>query len=55
VSGQYKRGDRVRDRKWGGRFVGTVRRVDRDGDLYVRWDGLMTEDQMRPDEVELLR
>jgi hypothetical protein len=26
--------------------------VDGDGALYVKWDGLMVEDQMRPDEVE---
>lgn len=52
---QYQRGDRVRDKKWGDRYVGTVRRVDKDGDLYVQWDGLTVEDQMRPDEVESLR
>jgi len=42
----------VRDRKWGGRYTGTIVRVDPDGDLYVQWHGTAVEDQVRPDEVE---
>jgi hypothetical protein len=49
---QFNRGDRVRDTKWGGQYVGTVRRVDADGDLYVTWDGHLGEHQMSPDGVE---
>jgi hypothetical protein len=51
VSAAYEAGDRVRDTKWDGSYVGTVKRVDDDGDLYVTWDGHFVEDQMGPDEV----
>jgi hypothetical protein len=49
---QFSRGVRVRDTKWGGQYVGTVRRVDADGELYVTWDGQFGEHQMSPHEVE---
>lgn len=42
----------VRDRKWGGRYTGTIVRIDDDGDLFVQWHGTFVEDQVRPDEVE---
>jgi hypothetical protein len=49
----YEAGDRVRDRKWDGTYVGTVLRVGDGGDLFVKWDGHWVECQMSPDEVEL--
>jgi hypothetical protein len=42
----------VRDRKWRGRYTGTIVRVDSDGNLFVQWHGVCVEDQVRPDEVE---
>jgi hypothetical protein len=63
-------GNRVRDRKWGGVYTGTISRVDTAADLaerraegdddptlyvYVKWDGTsFTEDQLSPDEVEII-
>lgn len=52
IVGAYEPGDRVRDNKWGGQFVGTVKRIFGDGDVGVHWDGSIVEDQMRPDEVK---
>lgn len=46
-------GDRVRDTKWGGEYVGTVvREFDEPGEVGVRWDGHFVEDQMSPGEYE---
>lgn len=50
---EFAQGDRIRDRKWGGQFTGTARRVD-DENVYVVWDGGFVEDQMGRDEVELI-
>jgi hypothetical protein len=44
-------GDRVQDCILDGRYVGTVTRVDADGDLFVKWDGLFTEYQMGSHQV----
>ena len=44
---------RVRDRNWGGRFVGTV--VRRHGtSLYVQWADSLLEDELQPCEVDLI-
>jgi hypothetical protein len=48
---EFKVKDRVQDVIWDGRYTGTVQRVDSDGCLFVAWDGLMAEDQMRPNKV----
>jgi hypothetical protein len=45
---EFKSGDRVQDCIWDGRYVGTVTRVDVNGDVFVRWHGHLAEDQMRP-------
>jgi hypothetical protein len=44
----YQPGVRIRDTKWGGQYVGTVNRVDADGELHVTWDGQFGEHQMSP-------
>lgn len=47
------RGDRVRDRIWGGTEDGTVTGVDADGTVTVQWDSAQfTEDQRNVSEVE---
>lgn len=47
-------GDRVRDTKWGGQYVGTVTRLfDGHGEVGVKWDGRLAEGQMSPGEYEI--
>ena len=41
----------VRDRKWGGRFSGTVVRRDADS-VFVAWHGSFVEDELCLAEVE---
>lgn len=47
----FEVGDRVRDTKWDGTYVGTVNRVDADGDVSVTWDGHFADYQMSPNDV----
>jgi len=54
---KIRKGDRVRDAKWGGKFIGTVvRTATRKGEchVFVQWDGIAVEDEMRVAEVEAL-
>jgi hypothetical protein len=45
-------GDRVRDTKWGGEYVGTVTGTWPDGDVEVKWDGHFAGYQMSAGEYE---
>ncbi|HAM34526.1 MAG TPA: hypothetical protein DCP85_01180 [Elusimicrobia bacterium] len=54
---RIKKGDRVRDAKWGGKFTGTVVRVQTSASrrwVYVQWDNIAVEDQLLDYEVEAL-
>jgi hypothetical protein len=42
----------VRDRKWGGRYAGTVVHVE-GGAVFVAWHGSFVEDELCVDEVEV--
>jgi hypothetical protein len=42
----------VRDRRWGGRFSGTVTQRAEDR-VYVAWHGSFVEDELRIDEVDV--
>jgi hypothetical protein len=49
----YEVGDRVRCTKWTDEnYVGPIRRIDDDGDLYVTLDGHWVEQQLSPADVE---
>jgi hypothetical protein len=51
------KGDRVRDAKWGGEFIGTVVRTDERNDkrmVFVQWDNLAVEDELLESEVKAL-
>jgi hypothetical protein len=44
----------VSDRKWGGRYTGTmVRRSG--GSIFVAWHGTCVDDELGTDEVEVVR
>ncbi|MBI5245503.1 MAG: hypothetical protein HY922_17715 [Elusimicrobia bacterium] len=54
---RIRKGDRVRDAKWGGKFIGTVvRTATRRGErrVFVQWDGIAVEDELREAEVHAL-
>ena len=54
---KIRKGDRVRDAKWGGKFTGTVVRVQTSASrrwVYVQWDIIAVEDQLLDYEVEAL-
>ena len=54
---KIRKGDRVRDAKWGGKFIGTVVRVaTRKGGrvVFVQWDDIAVEDELLEAEVEAL-
>ena len=54
---RIRKGDRVRDLKWGGKFTGTVVRVQTSASrrwVYVQWDNIAVEDQLLDYEVEAL-
>ncbi|MBI4376338.1 MAG: hypothetical protein HY549_07790 [Elusimicrobia bacterium] len=54
---RIRKGDRVRDVKWGGKFTGTVVRVQTSASrrwVYVQWDNIAVEDQLLDYEVEAL-
>jgi hypothetical protein len=49
---ELRAGATVRDRKWGGRWVGTVTRVV-DGRVFVAWDDSFTQDELDPADVDV--
>lgn len=54
---RVKKGDRVRDSKWGGKFTGTVvRTATRKGErrVFVQWDNITVEDELLEVEVTAL-
>ena len=54
---KIRKGDRVRDAKWGGKFIGTVvMTATNNGEhrVFVQWDGIAVEDELREAEVEAL-
>jgi hypothetical protein len=54
---KIKKGDRVRDAKWGGRFTGTVvKTMTRRGErrVFVQWDNIAVEDELPETEVKAL-
>jgi len=54
---KIRKGDRVMDAKWGGKFTGTVvRAATRKGEhrVFVQWDGIAVEDELREAEVAAL-
>lgn len=54
---RIKKGDRVRDAKWGGKFTGTVVRAasSRGGRVvFVQWDNIAVEDELSEAEVTAL-
>lgn len=54
---RIRKGDRVRDVKWGGKFTGTeVRTTTRKGErrVFVQWDNIAVEDEMLEAEVAAL-
>ena len=54
---RIRKGDRVRDRKWGGKHTGTVVRTTTSANrrwVFVQWDGIAVEDQLLDYEVEAL-
>lgn len=51
---KIKKGDRVRDAKWGGKFIGTVvKTMTRRGErrVFVQWDDIAVEDELLETEV----
>lgn len=54
---RIRKGDRVRDAKWGGKFTGTVvRTATRKGErrVFVQWDNIAVEDELLEAEVTAL-
>jgi hypothetical protein len=58
MSQQFKVGDEITstrhgdDPRTGRPYRGRVRRIDADGDVYVKWDGYFVEYQESPQDVE---
>ena len=50
---KIRKGDRVRDAKWGGKYTGTVVRTAGQ-EVFVQLDNLAVEDQMFIEEVKRL-
>jgi len=50
---KIRKGDRVRDVKWGGKYTGTVVRTVGQS-VFVQWDGIAVEDELRNTEVKAL-
>jgi hypothetical protein len=46
----FEPGDKVRDRCWGGKYAGTVNRVDGDS-VFVTWRGYFADYEMSPDQI----
>ncbi|MBI3554188.1 MAG: hypothetical protein HY077_16950 [Elusimicrobia bacterium] len=54
---RIRKGDRVRDAKWGGKHTGTVVRTKTSANrrwVFVQWDNIAVEDQLLDYEVEAL-
>ena len=54
---KIRKGDRVRDAKWGGKYTGTVvRTATCNGGqvVFVQWDGIAVEDELCNTEVQAL-
>lgn len=54
---RFRKGDRVRDLKWGGKSTGTVVRTMTRSHrrwVFVQWDNIAVEDQLLDYEVEAL-
>ena len=54
---KIRKGDRVRDAKWGGKFAGTVVRTKTCSQrrwVFVQWDNIAVEDQLLEVEVKAL-
>lgn len=54
---KIRKGDRVRDVKWGGKFTGTVTCAEtRKGQrfVFVQWDGYAVEDELLEAHIESL-
>lgn len=50
---KIRKGDRVRDAKWGGKYTGTVVRTAGQK-VFVQWDNLAVEDEMHEAEVKAI-
>jgi len=50
---KIRKGDRVRDAKWGGKYVGTVVRTVGQK-VFVQWDNLAVEDELFEADVKAL-
>ena len=50
---KIRKGDRVRDAKWGGKYTGTVVRTAGQK-VFVQWDNLAVEDELLVAEVRAL-
>ena len=50
---KIRKGDRVRDAKWGGKYTGTVVRTAGQK-VFVQWDNLAVEDELLEAEVKAL-
>ena len=50
---KIRKGDRVRDAKWGGKYTGTVVRRTRE-EVFVQWDNIAVEDELFIEDVEAL-
>ena len=50
---KIRKGDRVRDAKWCGKYTGTVVRTAGQ-EVFVQWDNLAVEDEMHEAEVKVL-
>jgi hypothetical protein len=50
---KIQKGDRVRDAKWGGKYTGTVVRTAGQS-VFVQWDNIAVEDELRNTEVQPL-
>ena len=54
---RIRKGDRVRDTKWSGKYTGTVVRTKTSANkrwVFIQWDGIAIEDQLLDYEVEAL-
>ena len=50
---KIRKGDRVRDAKWGGKYTGTVVRTAGQS-VFVQWDNIAVEDELLEAEVTAL-
>jgi len=50
---KIRKGDRVRDAKWGGKYTGTVVRTAGQ-EVFVQWDNIAVEDELFIEDVTAL-